>query len=428
MNNAKYIVTWICLLWLTIGSCVDKFNAHLPESSTRVLIVEGNIISDSTVVFSLSCSFPLNVEGIPQDYNKIDAEVSVVGSDGSCFNGTSLGDGKYQVVIGSLNKDASYSLKIVYEGDIYTSEPQYPLETETIDDVTYEQPEKYGDISIRFSMRSEDGGCYFWSYEEDWEVRAVYNPKFRYDPTTDEVVDFDATPYARGWCHNKSAKIIVGNTGTNKDAQLKDKWLYSIKADNNRVFHHYSTLVKQRKISRGEYEYYQEKIKINEEMGGLFIPQPSELPTNITCNNSDKNVVGYVGVSMNVAKYSLAISEKLHIPCEKKDLIRGALLHDYFLYDWHTPDHISPHKLHGFYHPGRALHNAQKEYHLTPREKDIIKKHMWPLTISAVPMCREAWIVTMADKWCSLMETFHVHKGHGALIEKLRKIEEEQGK
>ena len=171
MNNAKYIVTWICLLWLTIGSCVDKFNAHLPESSTRVLIVEGNIISDSTVVFSLSCSFPLNVEGIPQDYNKIDAEVSVVGSDGSCFNGTSLGDGKYQVVIGSLNKDASYSLKIVYEGDIYTSEPQYPLETETINDVTYEQPEKYGDISIRFSMRSEDGGCYFWSYEEDWEVR-----------------------------------------------------------------------------------------------------------------------------------------------------------------------------------------------------------------------------------------------------------------
>ena len=308
MNNAKYIVTWICLLWLTIGSCVDKFNAHLPESSTRVLIVEGNIISDSTVVFSLSCSFPLNVEGIPQDYNKIDAEVSVVGSDGSCFNGTSLGDGKYQVVIGSLNKDASYSLKIVYEGDIYTSEPQYPLETETINDVTYEQPEKYGDISIRFSMRSEDGGCYFWSYEEDWEVRAVYNPKFRYDPTTDEVVDFDATSYARGWCHDKSAKIIVGNIGTNKDTQLKDKWLYSIKADNNRVFHHYSTLVKQRKISRGEYEYYQEKIKINEEMGGLFIPQPSELPTNIICNNSGKNVVGYVGVSMNVAKYRIFIS------------------------------------------------------------------------------------------------------------------------
>ena len=85
MNNAKYIVTWICLLWLTIGSCVDKFNAHLPESSTRVLIVEGNIISDSTVVFSLSCSFPLNVEGIPQGDKNKNGEVRGVGHGGSGF-------------------------------------------------------------------------------------------------------------------------------------------------------------------------------------------------------------------------------------------------------------------------------------------------------------------------------------------------------
>ena len=113
--------------------------------------------------------------------------------------------------------------------------------------------------------------------------------------------------------------------------------------------------------------------------------------------------------SMNVAKYSLAISEKLHIPCEKKDLIRGALLHDYFLYDWHTPDHISPHKLHGFYHPGIALKNARKEYPLTKREEDIIRKHMWPLTV-VPPRCREAWVVTTADKYCSLLETLKIRK------------------
>ena len=117
--------------------------------------------------------------------------------------------------------------------------------------------------------------------------------------------------------------------------------------------------------------------------------------------------------SMNVAKYSIAITEKLHIPCKKRDLIRGALLHDYFLYDWHHQDKENPHRLHGFFHPGVALKNASKEYELTSREKDIIKKHMWPLTV-VPPMCREAWIVTAADKWCSLMETFHVVKGHGA--------------
>lgn len=117
---------------------------------------------------------------------------------------------------------------------------------------------------------------------------------------------------------------------------------------------------------------------------------------------------------MNVAKYSLAFSEKLHISCNQKELIRGALLHDYFLYDWHSKDHVQLYRLHGFFHPGVALKNASREYKLTPRERDIIKKHMWPLTV-VPPVCREAWIVTAADKWCSLLETLHIHKGHGAV-------------
>lgn len=129
---------------------------------------------------------------------------------------------------------------------------------------------------------------------------------------------------------------------------------------------------------------------------------------------------------MNVARYSLALSQRLHINCNQRELIRGALLHDYFLYDWHDKDHIKPHNLHGFYHPGRALQNAAREYKLTDREKDIIKKHMWPLTI-VPPMCREGWIVTMADKWCSMMETMRIHRGHGAIIEKLRDCRVEEG-
>lgn len=123
---------------------------------------------------------------------------------------------------------------------------------------------------------------------------------------------------------------------------------------------------------------------------------------------------------MNVARYSVALSERLHISCSKRELVRGALLHDYFLYDWHIPDKENPHNLHGFYHPGVALRNAAREYELTEREKNIIERHMWPLTV-VPPACREAWIVTAADKWCSLMETLHMHRGHGVILQKLRK-------
>ena len=114
---------------------------------------------------------------------------------------------------------------------------------------------------------------------------------------------------------------------------------------------------------------------------------------------------------INVARHSLMLAEKLGIQYHRRELIRGALLHDYFLYDWHDKEHINPFRLHGFFHPGIALKNARAEYELTEREQEIIRKHMWPLTV-VPPMCREAWIVTAADKWVSLMETLHIHKGN----------------
>ena len=113
---------------------------------------------------------------------------------------------------------------------------------------------------------------------------------------------------------------------------------------------------------------------------------------------------------IDVSKQSILISKWLKIPCHERDLIRGALLHDYFLYDWHDKTRENYQRLHGFYHPGIALRNASVEYQLTLREQDIIKKHMWPLTV-VPPRCREAWIVTAADKYCSLLETLKIRKG-----------------
>ena len=58
-----------------------------------------------------------------------------------------------------------------------------------------------------------------------------------------------------------------------------------------------------------------------------------------------------------------------------------------------------------FTHPMTALRNADRDFDLTDTERDIIKKHMFPLTVIP-PTCREGWIVCLADKYCSLYETF----------------------
>ena len=105
---------------------------------------------------------------------------------------------------------------------------------------------------------------------------------------------------------------------------------------------------------------------------------------------------------VQVAYESYLFAKERQLDVDMKILIRGALLHDYFLYDWHNQ--LTPHHLHGFFHPGIALRNASKDVDLNEVEKDIIKKHMFPLTVIP-PKYKESWIVCWIDKKCSMRET-----------------------
>ena len=105
--------------------------------------------------------------------------------------------------------------------------------------------------------------------------------------------------------------------------------------------------------------------------------------------------------SVGVTYTSLRLASSLHLRVDEQALIRGALLHDYFLYDWH--DREKWHRLHGFRHPRLAFQNAVRDFSLTPIEGDIIRKHMFPLTIRP-PRCRESVLVCVADKICAVKE------------------------
>ncbi|MCR5392608.1 MAG: HD domain-containing protein [Olsenella sp.] len=106
-----------------------------------------------------------------------------------------------------------------------------------------------------------------------------------------------------------------------------------------------------------------------------------------------------------VAYLSLFLVRGLGLRCDERSLVRGALLHDYYLYDWH--DHqAAPDNWHGFTHPRHALRNAERDFpDLTNLERDIIAHHMFPL-VPSPPRHREALVVSLADKICSTVEVF----------------------
>ena len=109
--------------------------------------------------------------------------------------------------------------------------------------------------------------------------------------------------------------------------------------------------------------------------------------------------------SISVAYHSLRLADSLGINCDFGSLVVGALLHDYYLYDWHCKD--ASHRLHGFRHPKIALINAMQDFDLNPVEQNIIMRHMFPLT-PIPPKYMESLIVCLTDKFCSLAETMHI--------------------
>ena len=122
-----------------------------------------------------------------------------------------------------------------------------------------------------------------------------------------------------------------------------------------------------------------------------------------------KNYIQHGNVSTyehceNVARLSYRIDRRLRLNSDPRVLLRGAMLHDFFLYDWHAEDG-GAHRLHGFTHPSVSCANAEAYCDIDEKTKQVIACHMWPLTPGKIPHSREAWIVCLADKCVSLYET-----------------------
>lgn len=97
------------------------------------------------------------------------------------------------------------------------------------------------------------------------------------------------------------------------------------------------------------------------------------------------------------------LNRRLHLGADERALVLGAYLHDFYLYDWHVND--KSHRLHGYHHPDTSCENAVHYFHVDQRIQQMIRSHMWPLTITRVPVSREAWILCLADKYISISET-----------------------
>lgn len=120
--------------------------------------------------------------------------------------------------------------------------------------------------------------------------------------------------------------------------------------------------------------------------------------------------------SIRVAAFAYQYAKKKNLKLDYRSLIIGSLLHDYYLYDWHHAH--EGHRLHGFRHPFIALMKAKRTYSLNNKICNMIRSHMFPLTFWTIPLCKEAWVLSLADKCCAYRE-------HKTICEERKRRKEE---
>ena len=166
--------------------------------------------------------------------------------------------------------------------------------------------------------------------------------------------------------------------------------------------------------SINSFELTNELIEINENASSISkenIAEFKEIIKDITENSNVtalKDHIQHINSSRyahceEVALYTFLICKKLKL--DYISATRGAMLHDFYFYNWRNKHVEGQKKFHLFRHTRIALENALDIFDLNDMEKDIIIKHMWPLTI-VPPKFKESYIVTLVDKYCATKEFF----------------------
>lgn len=304
LKRSIYYVLCLILGVCSLSSCIEEFEADLPAEDSDVLVVEGAICSGKMNKFILSRTQAIRSYESPRMVSG--AKVIVRGSDGSEIVAHEA-DGYYACNIDALSPDVTYYLHIETGGEVYESEPQKPIRTEKIEDVRGVQNTPASDIDVLVTpaapFEADHANYYSWTYDETWEVHANYSTHMYFDVETMTRVYKNNLFPEIGWKDATSSTIIVGGSPNYEGQHIQRLKMYDLSRDNERMYFRYSALVHQRAISKAEYEYELARRQAGSEMGGLFTPQPSSLPTNIRCLTSSKNVIGFVGCSLNTSEY-----------------------------------------------------------------------------------------------------------------------------
>lgn len=285
---------------LTLMGCISDYEPDIVNQIGGLLVVDGFITNDTTRI-RLSHSVRM-LDEFEEGESITNANVFVESDKGVVFETQDVSeDGVYTIRMGELNPAYKYRLSINWNGKEYKSEYLSPLDTPAIDSVSVESPasEKPVYICVTTHDNEPEPTYYKWSYREIWEFNADLFANAGY--LNDKFYMFERhtsqnTYYC--WGRDSSKVMLLATTDKLTENLIYEKKLIEIPRDHDKLKILYYIEVKQNRIRKGAYAYFENMQRNIEQAGSIFSPIPAEMRGNIVCVSDPKEwVLGYVDVT-----------------------------------------------------------------------------------------------------------------------------------
>lgn len=285
---------------LSLFACKEPFEPELSEANLRVLTVEGYLDTEGRPS-ELYLGFTRRIYGDnlgPGSTPAVGAEVFLESPEGNRYPLVDVGEGFYQFAQ-DIEEKGSYRLKILLEGEGYTSEPLYPLISTPIEDIGFEKDERGVEVYIttKGSSTVED---FLWTFTETYAFSPKFVSPYIYRPETGEV-DTRRPGETIYLCYRtlNSSDLILETSSNFDEGVIFKKPITRIIPGDERLSTRYSILVSQMALSPEAAEFWETMRKNTDDIGTIFSPMPSNITGNVSKDlDPSAPVIGFVSLGV----------------------------------------------------------------------------------------------------------------------------------
>lgn len=289
-------VRWIrnILALVICVSCLDPYSPPIAQEQFDLLVVDGYIDSDGSAYVKLSRTLPLySIRRTPLESG---ASVSITSSAGQTFNLTEIDSAVYTASNLNVNNTDTYSLHVTTKaGRKYESNSVIIHPTPDVDSVYVRLMSGGTSIDIvtdSYDTNPDATGYYMIDCIETW----LYNVPMQslWKIVGDDVASRTEEDMITDCWKTLPTPTTIYNAHSLSTNMIKGHRVSNIQKGSQKISRRYSALIRQRSISREEYEFREQLKETTEELGNLFAVIPGAVVGNVhSVDNSKESVLGY---------------------------------------------------------------------------------------------------------------------------------------